>query len=104
MGQNHFAPVPTALYGTVLFMAGLAYYLLQQLIIASQGPGSLLQRAIGSDWKGKLSPPLYVAAIAVTWYSPMLAQAVFVFVALLWLVPDRRIERALRQNEPQNEP
>jgi len=100
MGQNHFAPVPTALYGAVLFMAAAAYYILQQLIIVSQGSGGLLQRAIGSDWKGKLSPPLYVAAIAVTSRSPMLAQAIFVFVALLWLVPDRRIERALGQNEP----
>jgi TMEM175 potassium channel family protein len=99
MGQNHFATVPTALYGVILFMAAAAYYLLQQLIIASQGPGSLLQRAIGSDWKGKLSPPLYVVAIAVTFRSVVLAQAIFVLVALLWLVPDRRIERALRQNE-----
>jgi len=100
MGENHFAPVPTALYGVVLFMAGLAYYLLQQLIIASQGPNSLLKRAIGNDWKGKLSPVLYVAAIAATFRSPVLAQAIFVLVALMWLVPDRRIERALREYEP----
>ena len=100
MGENHFAPVPTALYGIVLLMAAIAYYILQQLIIASQGPDSLLKRAIGSDWKGKLSPLLYVIAIAVTFRSPVLAQAIFVFVALMWLVPDRRIERALRQSEP----
>jgi uncharacterized membrane protein len=100
LGENHFAPVPTALYGIVLLMAAIAYYILQQLIIASLGPNSLLKRAIGSDWKGKLSPLLYAVAIAVTVRSPVLAQAIFVFVALMWLVPDRRIERALRQSEP----
>jgi uncharacterized membrane protein len=97
MGQNHFALPPTALYGFVLLMAGIAYFILQQAIIASQGPGSVLRRAIGSDWKGKLSPLLYVAGIFSSLFSSWTAQAIYVFVAVLWLIPDRRIEHALRQ-------
>lgn len=100
MGQNHFATAPTVLYGLVLLMAAFAYLVLQTRIIAAQGPDSLLKRAIGSDWKGKLSPVLYLAAIAVTFRSALLAQAFFALVALIWLVPDRRIEHALRQSEP----
>ena len=96
MGENHFEVVPSALYGVVLFMAGAAYYLLQQAIIASEGPTSVLKRAIGSDWKGKISPILYLVAIALTFWSPWIAQAIYVSVALLWLVPDRRIEHALQ--------
>lgn len=99
MGENHFASVPTALYGAVLLMAGVAYWILQQLIIASQGRGSLLKKAIGNDWKGKLSPALYAIAILACLYSQWIAQALFVFVALMWLIPDRRIERALNRNE-----
>ncbi|HVE14184.1 MAG TPA: TMEM175 family protein [Elusimicrobiota bacterium] len=95
MGANHFAPVPTALYGGVLFMAGAAYFLLEQAIIASQGPHSLLKKAVGDDWKGKSSPVIYLVAIAAASKAPWLAQALYVSVALLWLVPDRRIERAL---------
>jgi uncharacterized membrane protein len=95
MGEHHRAPAPAALYGLVLFMAAVAYWLLQRVIIAAQGPGSLLQRAVGRDWKGKLSPGLYLLAILTTAWSPSLAQAIYVGVALLWLVPDRRIERAL---------
>jgi len=93
MGQNHFAAGPTALYGAVLLMAAVAYMTLQRCIIVSQGPESLLKRAIGGDWKGKLSPMLYIVALAVSWLSPGVAQALFVLVALLWLIPDRRIER-----------
>ena len=96
MGENHFALPPSALYGFVLLMAGLAYFILQQAIIASQGPTSVLRKAIGSDWKGKLSPLLYVAGIVGGLFSSWAAQAIYVFVALLWLVPDRRIEHALR--------
>jgi uncharacterized membrane protein len=96
MGENHFAPAPSALYGVVLLMAAIAYWVLQQIIIASEGPASVLKKAIGSDWKGKLSPVLYIAAIAFSVWSPWAAQAVYVFAALLWLVPDRRIEQALR--------
>jgi uncharacterized membrane protein len=95
MGANHFAALPSALYGAVLLMAALAYYLLQQVIIASQGPASLLRKAVGGDWKGKLSPVLYVAAIVLAFRRPWAAQAVYVLVALIWLIPDRRIERAL---------
>ena len=95
MGANHFAAVPTALYGSVLLMSGVAYYILQQLIIRSQGPDSLLKRAVRGDWQGKSSPLIYLAAICVAFWSPGLAQALYVAVALIWLVPDRRIERAL---------
>ncbi len=96
MGENEFAPVPSAGYGVVLLMAAIAYWLLQRTIIAHDGPGSVLRRAVGSDWKGNLSPLLYVVAIASTFWSKWLAQAVYVLVALIWLVPDRRIEHALQ--------
>ncbi len=95
MGENHFAAAPTALYGAVLLMAAIAYFVLQQLIIASQGPDSLLKRAVGGDWKGKLSPLLYVAAILLAFCWQWIAQAIYVLVALIWLIPDRRIERVL---------
>ena len=96
MGENHFAPVPSALYGVVLLMAALAYWVLQQAIIAAHGPASLLRHAVGRDWKGKLSPVMYALAIASTFSSKWLAQVIYVAVALMWLVPDRRIERVLR--------
>jgi uncharacterized membrane protein len=99
MGQNHFALPPSALYGFVLLMAGIAYFILQQAIIVSQGPSSVLRKAIGSDWKGKVSPILYVAGIVSSLFSSWMAQAIYVFVALLWLIPDRRIEHALRQTQ-----
>jgi len=99
MGQNHFALPPSALYGFVLLMAGIAYFILQQALIVSQGPTSVLRKAIGSDWKGKVSPILYVAGIVSSLFLPWMAQAIYVFVALLWLIPDRRIEHALRQTE-----
>jgi uncharacterized membrane protein len=97
MGQNHFALPPCALYGVVLLMAGIAYFILQQAIIVSEGPTSLLRKAIGSDWKGRVSPLLYVAGIVSGLFSSWIAQSIYVFVALLWLIPDRRIEHALRQ-------
>jgi uncharacterized membrane protein len=96
MGENHFAAVPTALYGGVLLAAAIAYWLLQQAIIAAQGKDSILQHAIGSDWKGKVSPLLYLAGIALTFVAPWIAQGVYLAVALIWLEPDRRIERVLR--------
>src|SRR5512146_1562423 len=95
MGENHFAKVPTALYGLVLLMAAIAYVILQQTIIASEGSKSLLRKAIGGDWKGKLSPVLYVTAVGLTVVRPWLAQGIYVLVAVIWLVPDRRIEHAL---------
>ncbi len=94
MGENHFAALPSALYGVVLLAAAIAYWLPQQTIIASQGEESVLRRAIGNDWKGKLSPLLYLAAIA-TFVAAWAAQIIYVAVAMLWLVPDRRIERTL---------
>ncbi|HXZ93527.1 MAG TPA: TMEM175 family protein [Burkholderiales bacterium] len=97
MGENHFAAAPTALYGAVLLMAAIAYWILQQLIISAQGDGSLLKRAVGGDWKGKLSPVAYLAAIAAAPWSQWLSQALYVLVALVWLIPDRRIERVLPQ-------
>ena len=96
MGENHFAQVPAALYGLVLLMASIAYWILQQQIIAAQGEHSLLQQAIGRDWKGKLSPVLYSTGILSAFLSQWLAVAVYIGVALLWLVPDRRIERMTR--------
>lgn len=99
MGENHFAFAPSALYGVVLLMAAIAYWVLQQTLIASEGSGSVLKRAVGSDWKGKVSPVLYVVGIATSLWSSWMSQAVYVIVALLWLVPDRRIEHALRENE-----
>ena len=97
MGENHFALAPSTLYGVVLLMAGIAYFILQQTIIAAEGPDSLLKRALGRDWKGKLSPLLYTAGIAGSLWSSWAAQTIYVVVALMWFVPDRRIERALRQ-------
>ena len=96
MGENHFAAAPSALYGLVLLMAAIAYFTLQQRIIASQGVESLLRRAVGSDWKGKVSPLLYLVAIIASFRSQWIAQALYVLVALLWLVPDRRIEHVLQ--------
>ncbi len=98
MGENHFAPTPSALYGVVLFAAAIAYWILQQTIIAAQGDDSPLRAALGRDWKGKLSPVIYMLAIGSTFMWTWVAQALYVAVAVLWLVPDRRIERAVRPN------
>ena len=95
MGENHFTAVPSALYGVVLLMAAIAYYLLQQAIIRAQGADSILKKAVGRDWKGKLSPVLYVVAIVATLRFSWMAQAIFVIAALIWLIPDRRIEKRL---------
>ena len=95
MGENHFAALPTALYGAVLLMSAIAYWLLQQLIIASQGPDSLLKKAVGSDWKGKASPIAYGAAIPLAFWQGWLSLSLYVLMALVWLVPDKRIERVL---------
>jgi len=95
MSENHFSAGPAALYGFVLLMAAIAYWTLQQLIIASQGPQSLLKKAIKGDWKGKLSPVLYAIAIAAAFRMEWVALGIYILVALLWLVPDRRIERVL---------
>ena len=99
MGANHFSARPTALYGVVLLMAAGAYYLLQQAIIRSQGPDSILKKAVGRDWKGKLSPVLYIAAIVATLLAPWISEGIFVAAALIWLIPDRRIEKVLPRND-----
>ena len=92
MGENHFASVPTAAYGVILVMAALAYTLLQAAIVSEQGPGSRLAAAVGGDVKGKLSLALYVLAIALAFVDQWISDALYVVVALMWLVPDRRIE------------
>ena len=98
MGENHFAPAPAALYGVVLLMAALAYYVLQLTIISAQGPGSILKQAIGNDWKGKLSPVLYAMAIPIAFWWQWITMGLYILVALLWLIPDRRIERVLNSS------
>jgi len=95
MGENHVATMPAAAYGFVLLMAAIAYWILQQRIIATQGSDSILRVAVGGDWKGKVSPLLYLMAIGLAFVSPWIAMAIYVFVALIWVVPDRRIERVL---------
>ena len=96
MGENHFAALPTALYGVVLLMAAIAYWILQNLIIAaSGGRESLLAKAVGKDWKGKISPLLYATGILAAFWNQWLADALYVLVAIMWLVPDRRIERIM---------
>jgi len=95
MGENHFTTVPTALYGVVLLLAAIAYLALQQTIVRSQGQDSILKKAIGRDWKGRLSPVLYIVAIIAALNFPSIGQAVLVIAALIWLIPDRRIEKRL---------
>jgi TMEM175 potassium channel family protein len=97
MGENHFAPLPTAAYGAVLLAAGIAYLLLQSAIIAEHGPDSKLAAAVGSDVKGKISPVLYAAAIPLAFVHQWLADAIYVAVALMWLVPDPRIAKRVRR-------
>ena len=92
MGENHFAPLPTALYGLVLFLAGIAYYILEQTIIRSQGPASRLEAAVGTDRKGIASVVLYAAAIPLAFVNQLISDAIYVLVVFLWLIPDRRIE------------
>ena len=101
MGENHFTAVPAALYGVVLLMAGIAYYVLQQTIIRAQGQDSILKKAIGRDWKGKLSPVLYLVAIVASLRSSWIGQAVYVIAALIWLIPDKRIEKSLAMSRGQ---
>ena len=99
MGENHLAAIPTAIYGFVLLMAAIAYYILQRTIIAKEGRESLLAQAVGKDWKGKLSPLFYLAAIPLAFVSPWIAGGLYVFTALLWLIPDPRIERKLENRK-----
>ena len=98
MGENEFAPIPTTLYGVVLIMAAIAYYILQGRILAAQPRDSALGHELGKDWKGKLSPLLYLVGIALAQFAPMLAFAIYSCVAVIWFIPDRRVERAVRQS------
>jgi uncharacterized membrane protein len=93
MGENHFSALPTATYGVVMLCAAIAYYILQTTIVRAQGPGSKLARAIGRDRKGKLSPVIYAAAIPLAFVNESIADALYIAVALIWLIPDPRIER-----------
>jgi uncharacterized membrane protein len=97
MGENHFAPATLAVYGVVLLMSGAAYWVLQNCLVRQDGPHSVLAYAIGRDLKGKSSPLLYCLGIAASFWNPWLAGAIYVFVALMWLVPDQRIERTIRK-------
>ena len=98
-GENHFAPVPCALYGAVLLLAAISYLLLMRAILAVHGKDSVLGRAVGSDFKGKFSPVLYACAIPLAFVHPWISCGLYLAVALIWLVPDARIERALAQSE-----
>ncbi len=100
MGENTFSALPTAVYGGVLFMAAVAYYVLQLTIIAQQGRDGVLATAVGRDWKGKISPVCILVGILISFVTPILSHVLYVVVALLWLVPDRRIERRLAATPP----
>src|SRR5215469_16877400 len=95
MGENHFTSLPSALYGGVLFMAAIAYVILQRLIVAAHGPDSRLAQALGSDWKGKLSAALYPVAVALAFVMPWISGCIYMVVALMWLIPDRRLSRVV---------
>lgn len=95
MGENHFGSLPSAMYGGVLLMAAIAYWVLARSLMAAEGTESLLKKAVGKDYKGTVSVLMYAVAIPVAFVSPWISQLVFVVVALAWLVPDRRIERLM---------
>src|SRR5579863_2026900 len=97
MGENHFEPVPTAVYGLVMLLASIAYFILARSILAAEGPESPLAKAIGSDRKGRLSTALYVAAVPLAFVRPWMSISLYVLVGMIWLVPDRRIERRVKE-------
>jgi len=99
MGKNHFATVPTAVYGCVTLLAAFAYYILQSAIVADQGQGSELKAALGNDLKGKLSPAIYAVSIPLAFADRWLAVSGYVVVALMWLVPDRRLEARFARSD-----
>ena len=98
MGENHFTPAPTALYGAVMLFAAIAYYILQSVIVVQQGPDSRLAKSIGRDFKGKVSPVVYVIAMATAFVRPWISCCLYALVALMWLVPDRRLERVVDES------
>lgn len=100
LGRNPGAPAPTALYGAVLLMPAIAWYVLQAAIIRSQGADSPLARALGRDIKGRISPPLYAAGVLVAFFAPWVADAIYALLAVMWCVPDRRIEALFERNQP----
>lgn len=102
MGENHFEEIPTAIYGFILLMAAVAYFILQTTIIKSQGKNSLLAKALGRDLKGKSSPILYLIAIFSVFINPKISQAIYLLVALLWLIPDTRIEKIFFDDDSNN--
>ena len=99
VGENHFSELPMALYGAVLLMAALAYFILQNRILAVQGKDSLLAKALGKDLKGKASPIIYIIAIIASFYSTWIAGLLYILVALIWLIPDKRIEIFFKEKE-----
>ena len=99
MDENHFAPVTVAAYGIVLLCAGIAYFILTRVLLATHGQDSLLAKALGSDFKGKVSVVLYLAAVVLAFVQPWISLAIYVLVALMWLVPDRRFERLLAEHK-----
>ena len=98
MGENNFAFLPTAVYGVILFMAGTAYFILEVTIIRQQGENSILAKAVGSDLKGKVSIIIYLIAIATAFISPLISQGLYIIVAFVWIIPDKRIEKVLFEN------
>jgi len=100
MGENHFTTAPTALYGAVMLMAAIAYYILQSTIVVQQGRDSKLAKSIGRDFKGRVSTVLYATAIAAAFFRPWISCGLYTFVALMWLVPDRRIARVVDEPGP----
>jgi uncharacterized membrane protein len=97
MGENHFTSTPTALYGTVLFLAAVAYFILQGLIVADHGRDSKIAKQLGKDWKGKWSLVLYASGVALAFWHPWISSWIYAAVALLWLIPDRRLERVIHE-------
>ncbi|MBA4135640.1 MAG: hypothetical protein C0525_13020 [Flavobacterium sp.] len=99
IGEHHFAPFPMMFYGFILLMNGLAYFILQNLILSHHGKDSLLSKALGKDYKGKSSPILYLIAMLCAYKFPSIAGGIYIFVALMWLIPDKRIERIFNEND-----
>ena len=96
MGENHYAPLPVATYGVMLLFAGIAYFVLTKSLVAHHGKDSMLAKSIGNDWKGMVSVVAYLVAIPIAFLKPWLACVLYTFVALMWLLPDRRIEKSVR--------